>query len=55
MTVYFVQVSDILVVNGARRLVTYREWNDLLQESFEKCYYVPLSKSNLRLSIANPR
>ncbi|KAI0305846.1 glycoside hydrolase family 13 protein [Multifurca ochricompacta] len=32
-------------VNGKRRLVTYREWNDLIQESFERLYYVPLDPS----------
>ena len=29
------------VVRGRKRLVTYKEWNDLIQASFEKCYYVP--------------
>ncbi|KAF8478259.1 glycoside hydrolase family 13 protein [Gautieria morchelliformis] len=28
-------------VDGQRRLVTYKEWNDLIQSSFEHCYYVP--------------
>jgi glycogen debranching enzyme len=32
-------------VGGARRIVTYKEWNDLLQASFEKCYYVPLGNT----------
>ncbi|KAI9440605.1 glycoside hydrolase family 13 protein [Lactarius indigo] len=32
-------------VNGKRRLVTYREWNDLIQNSFERSYYVPLDPS----------
>ncbi|KAI9458217.1 glycoside hydrolase family 13 protein [Lactarius psammicola] len=32
-------------VNGERRLVTYREWNDLIQDSFERSYYVPLDPS----------
>lgn len=26
-------------------MITYREWNDLIQESFEKFYYVPLGES----------
>ncbi|KZV99969.1 glycoside hydrolase family 13 protein [Exidia glandulosa HHB12029] len=30
-------------IDGQRRLVTYDEWGNLLQSSFEKCYYVPLS------------
>ena len=34
----------LCVVDGKRRLVTYKEWDSLLQESFEKCYYVPISK-----------
>ncbi|KAF5316807.1 hypothetical protein D9619_006196 [Psilocybe cf. subviscida] len=29
-------------INGSKKLVTYQEWSDLLQKSFEKCYYVPL-------------
>jgi len=29
-------------VKGQKRLVTYEEWSNLIQESFEKCYYVPL-------------
>ena len=33
-----------LSVNGQTRLVTYKEWSDLIQASFEKCYYVPLGK-----------
>ncbi|GAA6000015.1 bifunctional 4-alpha-glucanotransferase/amylo-alpha-1,6-glucosidase [Rhodotorula paludigena] len=28
-------------VNGQERLVTYKEWNDLIQQSFERLYYVP--------------
>lgn len=31
-------------VDGQERLVTYKEWSDLIQASFEKCYYVPLRK-----------
>lgn len=27
--------------DGVSRLVTYGEWSQLLQNSFEKCYYVP--------------
>ncbi|KAF9005909.1 glycoside hydrolase family 13 protein [Cyathus striatus] len=29
-------------INDKKRHVTYKEWSDLIQESFEKCYYVPL-------------
>jgi len=29
-------------IDGVQRLVTYKEWNDLLQSSFEKYFYVPL-------------
>jgi len=32
-------------VDGKKRLVTYKEWDDLVQKSFEKCYYVPLDPS----------
>lgn len=28
-------------MNGQKRLVTYKEWADLLQKHFEKYYYVP--------------
>ncbi|KIJ55238.1 glycoside hydrolase family 133 protein [Sphaerobolus stellatus SS14] len=28
-------------IDGKERLVTYKEWSDLLQASFERCYYVP--------------
>ncbi|KAF9499398.1 glycoside hydrolase family 13 protein [Pleurotus eryngii] len=28
-------------INGERQLVTYQQWADLIQHSFEKCYYVP--------------
>jgi glycogen debranching enzyme len=31
-----------LIVEGKRRLVTYGEWQDVLQASFEKHFYVPL-------------
>jgi glycogen debranching enzyme len=32
-------------IDGKRRLVTYKEWNDLIQSSFEKHFYVPLDPS----------
>ncbi|OCF33773.1 glycogen debranching enzyme [Kwoniella heveanensis BCC8398] len=28
-------------IKGEKRLVTYKEWADLIQASFEKCYFVP--------------
>jgi hypothetical protein len=30
--------------------VTYKEWNDLIQKSFEKLYYVPAGSFFLLLS-----
>lgn len=33
------------IVRGEQRQVTYREWADLLQESFERCYWVPENAS----------
>lgn len=33
-------------IKGRQRLVTYKEWSDLLQSSFEKFYYVPLESSD---------
>ncbi|KAF8636427.1 hypothetical protein AX17_003609 [Amanita inopinata Kibby_2008] len=32
-------------VHGDKRLVTYKEWSDLIQASFEKCYHVPTEAS----------
>lgn len=29
-------------INGVQRLVTYREWAELIRKSFERCFYVPL-------------
>jgi glycogen debranching enzyme len=37
----------VLKVDGEKRLVTYKEWNDLIQKSFEKAYYVPLGEWRL--------
>ncbi|KAF5336183.1 hypothetical protein D9611_006214 [Ephemerocybe angulata] len=32
-------------IGGQERLVTYKEWSDLIQANFEKCFYVPLDAS----------
>nr|GAT49271.1 glycoside hydrolase family 13 protein [Mycena chlorophos] len=47
-------------IDGQERLVTYKEWSDLIQASFEKCYYVPTSpdddaKYNLDSKLVNRR
>ncbi|THV06230.1 glycoside hydrolase family 13 protein [Dendrothele bispora CBS 962.96] len=47
-------------VDGKEQLVTYKQWADLIQASFEKCYYVPLdpaddSKYNVKSSLINRR
>ncbi|KIK60308.1 glycoside hydrolase family 13 protein [Collybiopsis luxurians FD-317 M1] len=47
-------------INGKQRLLTYKEWADLIQTSFERCYYVPLdpaddSKYNLSPKLVNRR
>ncbi|THH18461.1 hypothetical protein EW146_g2524, partial [Bondarzewia mesenterica] len=47
-------------IDGKRRLVTYKEWGTLIQQSFEKCYYVPLDpadddKYTLTRSLINRR
>ncbi|KAF9078072.1 glycoside hydrolase family 13 protein [Rhodocollybia butyracea] len=47
-------------IDGKDRLVTYKEWADLIQTSFEKCYYVPLkpaedSKYNIDPKLVNRR
>ncbi|PWN22903.1 putative 4-alpha-glucanotransferase [Microstroma glucosiphilum] len=33
-------------VDGKKRTVTYKEWADLIQKSFERCYWVPLNASD---------
>ncbi|KAI0731152.1 glycoside hydrolase family 13 protein [Earliella scabrosa] len=33
------------VVDGSKRLVTYKQWSELIQASFEKCYYIPSDPS----------
>jgi hypothetical protein len=33
--------ADMSSVDGKRRLVTYKEWDALIQKSFERCFYVP--------------
>ncbi|GAA5939281.1 hypothetical protein JCM1841_004844 [Sporobolomyces salmonicolor] len=33
------------IVDGEERLVTYREWSELIQQSFERLYYVPADPS----------
>ena len=38
-------VHILTTVDGKKRLVTYTEWSDLLQKSFEKVYYVPTDPS----------
>nr|CAG8486254.1 3623_t:CDS:10 [Entrophospora candida] len=47
-------------VNGATKLITFLEWNDLIQNSFEKYFYVPLdlnddSKYALNTKLVNRR
>ncbi|KAJ3752145.1 glycoside hydrolase family 13 protein [Lentinula raphanica] len=47
-------------VDGEKRLVTYGEWANLIQASFEKCYYVPFdpaedSNYNLNPKLVNRR
>jgi hypothetical protein len=32
-------------VDGIKRLITYQEWSDLIQASFEPYYYVPLGNT----------
>lgn len=32
-------------IDGEKRLVTYKEWSDLIQASFEKSYYIPTKSS----------
>jgi glycogen debranching enzyme len=32
----------VIPVDGKSRLVTYNEWEALVQDAFERCYYIPL-------------
>lgn len=36
-------LSDLssLAVDGKKKSITYKEWADLLQANFERCYWVP--------------
>ena len=42
------------VVNGQTRLVTYAEWANLLQKSFERCYFVPSNPAEDSRHDVNP-
>ncbi|KAK0218056.1 glycoside hydrolase family 13 protein [Armillaria fumosa] len=47
-------------IDGKECLVTYKQWSDLIQSSFEKCYYVPLdpstdTKYNVTSNLVNRR
>jgi glycogen debranching enzyme len=53
-------LADICLVDGQKRLVTYKEWSDLIQSSFEFNYYVPLDSSedasyNINPAVINKR
>ncbi|KAI5984314.1 glycoside hydrolase family 13 protein [Pisolithus albus] len=41
-------------VHSEDRFVTYGQWNDLIQKSFEKHYYIPLDPSEDQKYILNP-
>ncbi|KAH8832592.1 glycoside hydrolase family 13 protein [Flagelloscypha sp. PMI_526] len=41
-------------VNGQERLVTYKEWSDLLLKSFETYYYIPIDPANDHKYKLNP-
>ncbi|KAJ8515736.1 hypothetical protein ONZ45_g6896 [Pleurotus djamor] len=48
------------IIDGKEQLVTYQQWSDLLQRSFEKCYFIPLDQSedsqyNITSSLVNRR
>lgn len=44
-----IQPSFVFVVKGRKCLVTYREWSDIIQSNFEKCYYIPLGALSRKL------
>lgn len=37
--------ANSISVRGEKRLVTYKEWADLIQKNFERLYYVPADPS----------
>lgn len=39
--------SNFVKVNGQETFITYKAWGDLIQRSFERCYYVPLSNIDI--------
>ncbi|KAG2354956.1 amylo-alpha-1,6-glucosidase-domain-containing protein, partial [Suillus spraguei] len=41
-------------VNGQNTFVTYKAWGDLIQQSFERCYYVPLNAGDDSRYDVNP-
>lgn len=41
-------------IRGEKKLVTYKEWNDLIQSSFEKHYYVPTDPAEDKDFALNP-
>ncbi|KAI0033651.1 glycoside hydrolase family 13 protein [Vararia minispora EC-137] len=43
------------IVDGQKRLITYKEWSDLIQSSFEKHYYVPIDPSDDKNFVLDPQ
>jgi glycogen debranching enzyme len=48
-----IQLSFVFAVKGRKSPVTYREWSDIIQSNFEKCYYIPLGALSRKLG-SNP-
>ncbi|KDQ61755.1 glycoside hydrolase family 13 protein [Jaapia argillacea MUCL 33604] len=42
-------------IDSKKRLVTYKEWADLVRASFEECYYVPLNEIDDAKYNVNPK
>ncbi|KAL4066019.1 glycoside hydrolase family 13 protein [Scleroderma citrinum] len=41
-------------IKSEATFLTYRRWSDLIQESFEKCFYVPLDSLEDSMYVINP-
>ncbi|KAG2068753.1 glycoside hydrolase family 13 protein [Suillus decipiens] len=41
-------------INGQNTFVTYKAWGDIIQQSFERCYYIPLNAGDDSRYDVNP-
>lgn len=50
----YIHTLSLNPVSGEKKFITYAQWADLLQKSFEKCYYVPADPSDDASYNVNP-